>query len=181
MNKEEYFDIDAPIIPGVSIAGITQGMQVKGLEKVLRADQYFAREKKIKVVTTPSLRYVEYWYMEGLIRLKVDIYDGRVTHIIATAGYTGSINGIIRVGMTVREVLQIDPGFTCYSPPGGLMSPNYLGICLYFTETFDADVDSLTDYLDNKITGIGLLNEFNAEGDDVYVMLYGLYHPRFNG
>ncbi|WP_143313281.1 hypothetical protein [Chitinophaga eiseniae] len=179
--QEQYFDIEAPIIPGVSLGGIQQGMLVKGLEKMFRTDQYFARDKKISLVTTPSLRYIEYWYMGGIIRLKVDIYDGRITNIIATKGYQGTVNGVLRVGMTVREVLQVDAGFTCYSPPGGLMSPNFLGICLYFTPNFDAETDSLSDYMDHKILGIGLINEFNAEGDDVYVMLYGLNHPRFNG
>lgn len=160
-------NITANIIPAKSIGNIEQGGMIRDY-----LEQSIEFKYLIKISTfNDNIRFIEYEYNNS-IKITVDIFYGRISRIIAFNDYIGKMNDEFYIGMKLREVLKIDSSFQCYST-GGLMSLNYLGICLYFTESFDADIDNLTPYLENKILGIGLISQLNEFGNDNYLDIYG--------
>jgi hypothetical protein len=172
------FNINAPIIPAQSIGGIPQNIQIKELSQAIYNYENYNKEKSLMLELLDSLRYIQYNYLNGAIRLIVDVFSGKVTNIIAGKGYNGKFNNTIAIGSKVKDLLNLDPEFRCYAT-GGLMSPNYLGLCFYFTQNFDADVHDLTPYYENEIIGIGLLAEYDDTGNNIYESIYGESHPKF--
>jgi hypothetical protein len=160
-------NITADIIPAKSIGNIEQGGMIRDY-----LEQTIEFQKLIKMSNfNDNIRFIEYEYNNS-IKITVDIFYGRISRIIAFNNYIGMLDKKIHLGMTVKEILEIDNSFHCYAT-GGLMSVNYLGICLFFTENFDADIDDLAPFLENKILGIGLISNLNEFGNDIYIDMYG--------
>ena len=166
---ENIFDINAPIVPATSIGGLKQGLSFKELENIVYKFKCKSLDLSLKV---RSLNSVEYQYKDGVIGIVADIFFQRVNVIIVREGYLGKIDNTIHVGMTIRELFEIDNSFDCYAT-GGLMSLNYPGLVFYFTENFDADISDFIPYMNNKILGIGLWSQFGTDGKDVYQDIYG--------
>jgi hypothetical protein len=158
-------DCTLDIVPAYCIGNILQGGLIYDYANEVQNSSLLS----ISTIEN-NIRIVEYNFNE-CIKIYVDVFTGRITEIVAYNHYKGTLNNQIYLGLPVRKLLKIDSTFECCH--GGLMSMNFLGICIYFTENFDADVHDLTPYLDNKILGIGLITQYDENGKDNYIELYG--------
>lgn len=158
-------DCSKAIIPAKSIGNVQQGAYIRDYANDI--DNY----SLLSISTIENnIRLIEYNFNNS-IKIIVDVFYGTISNIIAYNDYSGTLNNQIFIGLTIRELLKIDNSFECCA--GGLMSINFLGVCIYFTDNFDADVHNLTPYLDNKILGIGLVRQYNENGEDNYINYYG--------
>jgi hypothetical protein len=122
-------DLDAPIIPGVSLGGYNVGTRLLDIRQdVSRLGQ--GEEGEISMVGPFQARYA---LGKGEVKFDVDVRVGKIYQVIAGRGYLGTYEGKLRVGMPIREAikvvpeLEIDyflPGFTLKSAPGILIEVN---------------------------------------------------------
>ncbi len=147
---------------------------LKDFEEPIKSSHSFSQEL-FSVHPLTSTVSIVYQYKDALL-LDFDPFNGYLMRIIAISGYKGGLAGKIFVGQKVRDLLKFDSSFKPYAT-GGLMSPNYLGICIYMDDRFDMDLHDVNSVLDNEITGIGVIRQFNENGDDVFFDIYGPEHP----
>jgi hypothetical protein len=81
-------DLDAPIVPGVSCAGISIGCEIKAL----------------LTVPEPVLRPVQKYEFHQFQSVKVWSVSGVIVQIGALEGYRGLLDGKIGIGTTIAEV-----------------------------------------------------------------------------
>ena len=72
----------------------------------------------------------------------------------------------------MSKLLKYDNSFEPYAT-GGLMSVRYPGICIFLDDKYDGDYSDVTKIAETTIQGIGIINQYNAEGVDVFPIIYG--------
>ncbi|PSB23876.1 hypothetical protein [Stenomitos frigidus] len=119
MIDQPWFDLEAPIIPGLSAAGFSLGMNLRELDHVLAAAKIeeicpgFNCFKEVK--SCSEILYVKntylssLYYRNGTVRLDFNSC-GELYWIFLFAGYCGSF-GLIKIGSSMHEVQEQMPIF----------------------------------------------------------------------
>ena len=106
-------DLDAPIVPDEGLGGLTLRRPFREVAREL-AELLGPREP----VTPTEARYR---LGRGEVELAVDVRNGRVFKLIARHGYGGTLFGAIRVGMTVRDAIRLEPRLDYDEAEGALV------------------------------------------------------------
>lgn len=91
-------NLDADIVPGRSIAGLTLGEDA--LELIVRLQQ----QHSVKEIPGMNPNFARYEIDEAL-RLVVDSRDFKIVELAALVGYRRPLFGYVRAGMSVRELI----------------------------------------------------------------------------
>lgn len=122
-----FIDLGAPILPGVGAAGLLLG---EALDPALRADA-FAVER----VAHDCVRY-------SFDSVRVSVRYGLTTQIALSAGYAGTIGGVIGIGSTIAEVEAHCGGKVTADPEAHHLVPPAPGWCF---DALSAATDDPTD------------------------------------
>ncbi len=173
---EDVFDIDKEIISDGNIGNIGFNYSLYDFEEEIRKSQRYS-DGCFSIHSLSTMVTLVYEYKNSLL-LEFDTFSGELLRIIAVSGYGGGLSNKIFVGQNVRALLDYDNSFKPYST-GGLMSPNYLGLCIYINDKFDIDLHNVETALSYEIKGIGLIRQYSSDGNDLYLDIYGLEHPKY--
>ncbi|HET9914930.1 MAG TPA: hypothetical protein VFQ13_23780 [Anaerolineales bacterium] len=130
------FELNAPIIPGKSAAGVSLGQSIK---PILPANLPTSVEQLSKSEKF-SFGSVELW-----------VEDGRVIQIGVRAGYEGTLHSTIGIGSTIAEV-QSAIGEVIEDDEDNLVVPNEDGWC-FETEVWQ-NGEKVEDNLSSRISAI---------------------------
>lgn len=111
-----YFDINADIVPGVSIAGYRLGEEYKYLENKFIGFEYInksggytlyklIREKENFIIVNEDKTVSEIYISYGELHLQFDD-DEKLSDIFVGSIYKGKFNGVVTVGSTLEKVLE---------------------------------------------------------------------------
>jgi len=172
----EIFDSQKEIISNGTIGNIGFDYCLSDFEDAIKksqrySDGYFSLHPLSTMIT------IVYKYKNSVL-LEFDLFTGELLRIIAINGYKGGLFDKIFVGQKVEALVEFDNSFKPYST-GGLMSANHLGICIYINDRFDIDLHNTEVALAYEITGIGIIRQYNSDGKDLYLDIYGLEHPKY--
>lgn len=118
--------IDAPIVPARSLGGIELGVPIRDYsDDILRRDLQGGLEYRLR-----SPFEAVYRLENGAIEIAADVRVGKIARITAGRGYMGAVDGVIRVGMFVRELMARDPSWYYDEPSELVLRKDTPGICL---------------------------------------------------
>lgn len=167
--------VDSSIVSNKEIGGLQSDMKLIDLQESVKKSYAYADGK---VVLHQSTSIVSIAYLvERSLFMQFDIFTGRLFRLIAVGDYRGGFNGKIFIGDKVKKLLAIDNEFGFYAT-GGLMNPNFPGICIYVNDDYDIDLHDFDSASDMLITGIGVIPQFDVNGQDVYRDIYGMDYPK---
>jgi hypothetical protein len=114
------FDLDAPIIPGISAAGFSLGLGLEKISHLLSASRVEKVHPKFNAVRASEenegLLYLEYdsWssleYRGSVVRVDFN-GNGKLSSIWVFEGYRGRLLNTLRVGSSMHEVKKLMPIF----------------------------------------------------------------------
>ena len=101
-------DLDAPIISGASLGGLTIPIHITKLRDLLIPMSY----KSDFSCGSPgrfALFTMRYQLFGGALKIDVDVRNGNVEQLLAGEGYRGSLLDTFSIGMTVRDAMILEP------------------------------------------------------------------------
>jgi hypothetical protein len=168
----KLISLKLPILPLNSIGGVEPGGNIKLYEDSL--NEFFSRDITL---TGISNRVVCINYLEGLLKINVDLFSGHIYKVEAGERYLGNIARFdIKIGIFVKDLLKYfpndwqDDGFR-------LWNIRFPGLYFSFFENDDNEFlsSSLPNYLDYKIVRIGMIapddnGDYDRYGEDWYIL-----------
>lgn len=133
-------DLNAPIEPARSAAGIHLGTHVSELDDLLGPLQA-QFPHPFSLATVYEARYS---FERGAVVLAFDVRNGRLFRITVGTGYKGSLFDRIRIGMTFRAAKQQDKRLEFSSAEAGVEVRGCEGVFLEFPddEVLDAEQEN---------------------------------------
>lgn len=125
-------DIDAPIYPGKSIAGIPLGVNLKELREYIDNN---SEDKSFLGSTSYNL-------LDGIVSIGVHDKSNKVFRISANVGYKGLLLDKYSIGMSINSLLSED-GWEFDESQGGVNSPSNPGV-IACIELEDPDSEELS-------------------------------------
>lgn len=104
MNKTEIFDKFAPIIPAEGLGGVTIRSHIKEIHSFIEDIVYSSDGNS--VLESPF--YVRY-EIKDMLSVVIDILTGTIVKVGALSKYKGKLLSTIEMGMTVNELMILEP------------------------------------------------------------------------
>lgn len=158
MTAASAFDLGAPIVPGESAAGVRLGARLADYRDALQAVDVADPRNESRWRDMPNA--FEARYRLSSVELAVDVLNGKIMRVSAMKGYTGTLFGVFRVGMSVPDALALRPDLRLRGF-GVLEFPGTRGVVLE-ADIDDADpvdlprafVDSISVYSEAWLTSV---------------------------
>lgn len=157
-------DYHAPIVPGLSMAGLRIGMHISEFEPAIW-NSWFHRSEGDAVATMNWLFLARYKIFSAAV--DIDIHTGTIYSIWAVEGYAGkaTIDGHpISVGMRVLDIRKANPTLFYNDPEGQLEFAGAPGIALHIHDS-DPDPEHLSEAI---VTEISVFDTNPAVADRIH-------------
>ena len=135
-------DLNAPIIPGKSLAGIELGENISRYLWELNTDHYFNFGEKVKINAYAPM-FIAYTIESFGLEIVVYVPEGEIVSLSVRSPYIGKWNGKVGIGMNTKELKEYLPDLRVSE--GRLVSPEISGIKFSYPSFID-DLDSYNIY-----------------------------------
>lgn len=106
-KSPNLFNLHADIIPNEGLSGLKLREHISILDRAI-LNLECSSMGEYKLVKPYE---AEYSFSEGQVKVGVDIRNGRIFKLIAAEGYKGKLFNKIYVGMTVKQLFELDSRF----------------------------------------------------------------------
>lgn len=103
--RQTDLSIDAEITPNQGLGGLSLRSSIRELDSLISGLGVWM-EGSYKLVSPFEARYR---FGKGEIEAAVDVRNGKIFKLTAYAGYEGKLFNEIKVGMRVRQAMQLEP------------------------------------------------------------------------
>lgn len=132
-------DRQAAIIPGKGLGGVPLGAPVTELREHLTGFLTHPHGRDGEPLFFLASPYIAiYRFEDHSVKVSVDVRTGEIFMVSAVKGYGGTLNGVLRPGMSVREALKVEPDLYFWEAQSALFFRGLDGVLL---ELSDPDPD----------------------------------------